>query len=477
MNLLLLNLNPLGKSFQIGLSYISASLKKRGHKVIFSSLAELDKKSIESLILKEKIELVLMSLTTNSFELCREISIFIKKRFNLPILLGGIHPTIFPEKCLEIEGVLGICIGEGEYPSAELAECIEKGKDYTRIKNLWIKKGDSIYKNEIRPLIKNLDILPYPDYSLFKDTFDFEIPVMLSRGCPYNCSYCCNHTLHRIYHGKGSILRAHSVDYSIRLIKSLLKQFPKVNAIEFFDDTFTIDLKWLKAFLKEFSKLGIKFACNTRFDLINEDLIRLLSESGCKRINVAIECGNEKIRKMVLKRNISNEEIISKSKIIKKYGIKMYTHNMVGLPYETKKNILETIALNKKVQPDFFQVSIFNPYPKTDLGELCIAKKWVNSKKKAKSYWDFTELKTPFIKPHLVNYYFLAFKSMVKNSGFKLRLKKILFWILHLDNNRLYLLLRQERKEYSPIEKLTRRALLFAFKNILKSDWRENFGG
>jgi anaerobic magnesium-protoporphyrin IX monomethyl ester cyclase len=442
MNALIIHLNPLNKTFQFGLAYIASFLKKKGHSIAFLSLTDLDKKAISEET--NKTEIVLISVATDSFRLCQEVVKYIKTITKAPIILGGIHPTICPEECISVEGVNGICVGEGEHAITELMDAIAQNKEYSKIDNLWIKDTDGrIHKNQLRPLIKDLDTLPFPDYGIFKGQVNFSIlPVILSRGCPFNCTYCCNHTFRKLYKGKGSLLRNHSIEYSIKMIDSLLKQFPFIKEIEFYDDTFTIKKQWLRDFLKEFSKFKIKFICNSRFDVLDEEVINLLSEYGCVRINAAIESGNEKIRKDVLGRFMPNSEIIEKGRLVKAHNIHLHTHNMVGIPYEKEENILETIELNRTIKPDSVVVSVFNPYPKTVLGEICFKNEWLSKKIKNSSYFDFTVLESPFISHSRVNYYFLVFSSMVFDSGPTLWIKKCIFWLMHLHNNFLYIHIR-----------------------------------
>jgi len=443
MNILLIHLNPMGHVFHIGSAYLTSVLKDKKHNVSFLSLSALDANTISEEISNNKTDIILISLTSGSFQLCIKIIEFVNIKTNIPILLGGIHPTISPEECINLDGVLGLCVGEGEYPLCELLESMEKGRDYTKIKNLWIKKNGIIYKNELRPLIHDLDDLPFPDYSIFKNYQKFAvIPVILSRGCPFNCSYCCNNTLQRLYKGKGSYVRHHSVPYAMELIKHLLKDYSSARAIEFYDDTFTINKVWLYDFLKTFSSLNINFICNSRFDIIDEGLATLLRDTGCIRINAAVECGNEEIRKKVLGKYISNKMIAKKAAMIRKNKIHLHSHNMLGIPYEKKKDLIKTIELNKMINVDSVQVSIFNPFPKTELEKLCSEKKWINKDLKTASYRDFTTLQTPFIKPHIVNYYFLVFTSMIFDAGFSLYIKRMFCWILCLNNNRLYISLR-----------------------------------
>jgi Fe-S oxidoreductase len=331
----------------LGLTYIASVLKKKGHSVRFLSLTEPDKKAISEQAVEAGI--VLISVATDSFRLCQDVVKYIKTITKVPVILGGMHPTVCPDECISLEGVSAICLGEGEDAISELLEAIAQKRGYTNIENLWVKDSyGSIRKNSLRPLISDLDTLPFPDYGIFEGQVNFNIlPVILSRGCPFNCTYCCNHTLRKLYEGKGDLLRRHSIEYSIKMIDILLSQFNDIKEIEFYDDTFTINKIWLKDFLKEFSKFEIKFICNSRFDVLDEEVIKLLSENGCVRMNVAVESGNEKIRKEVLGRFMPNKDIIEKARLIKKYKIHLHTHNMVGIPYEKEADILETVKLNR----------------------------------------------------------------------------------------------------------------------------------
>ena len=442
MNILLIHLNPLIRTFQLGLAYIASSLQRRGHTVTFISLTGPAKKAIAKKL--DTADMVFISVTSDSFELCKKIVAFINRQRNVPILLGGIHPTVCPEACSELEGILGICLGEGEEAAGDLADCMrDGGEDYMKIMNLWIKKDGNIFKNDLRPLTDPLDNLPVPDYGIFKNHVNFRVlPVIVSRGCSYNCSYCCNNTLHTLYKKKGKYLRYHSVSYSMEMIQSILVEFPDYREVEFYDDTFTLNKPWLHDFLNEFSRLDIKFICNSRFDTLTEDTIKLLSDSGCVKLNMAVESGSPEIREKVLGRNISNEQIIDTAHLLKKHHISLHAHNMVGIPYETEEHILETVRLNRIIKPETTVVSIFNPYPKTVLADVCTKNNWIDKRLQTSSYFDFSVLRTPCILPERVNYYFLVFPHLIYDSGLSLKIKKTLFWLLHFHRNFLYRLVR-----------------------------------
>lgn len=382
-------------------------------------------------------DIVVMSVLSDSFLLCQKIVTVIHS-MNLPLVLGGIHPTIAPEECMTLDGVSAICRGEGEAPLSEFVEALQIGGDQTKIMNLWVKTSSGIVRNPLRPLQPTLDELPFPDYSIFKEFFEFDVlPIIISRGCPFNCSYCCNHMLKKIY-GCANYVRRHSVEYSIEHIRQALIVYPQAKEIEFFDDTFILNKPWLQKFEKNFPKLSLPFSCNVRFDLIDDETMSLLSRAGCVRINAGVESGDERLRYEVLKRQISNETIISNAHIIKGYGMRLYTHNMVGIPGESEQNILKTITLNRTIKADTVHLSICTPYPATDLRTLCEEKAWINTEKKNSSFWDFSVIRTPYIDHRMVNYYFLIFRSLLYDKAFSQCIKKIVFRFLAINNNFLY---------------------------------------
>ena len=149
MNVLLVHLNPPGLTFQLGLAQIASVLEAGKHNVSFIFLSHLNKREILDEISKSKPKVILISVASNSFELCKCLVSFLREEIKIPILLGGIHPTISPEECIELEGIRGICVGEGEYPVYEFVEAIKEGGDCGGIESLWIKNNGNIYRNEV----------------------------------------------------------------------------------------------------------------------------------------------------------------------------------------------------------------------------------------------------------------------------------------------------------------------------------------
>lgn len=220
-------------------------------------------------------------------------------------------------------------------------------------------------------MIDNLDILPFPDKDIFRQygilTADYNI--IASRGCPYNCSYCCNHLYQKLYSHKGKYLRRRSVDNVIDELK-VNREKNRFRSVYFWDDAFMISKKWLEEFsFKYREEIGLPFHRLSRPEDINETSIALLRDAGCKYINMGIESGSELVRKKVLNRHMSNEQIIYAARLIKENDIKLNVFNMFAIPTEGPKEMWETLELNEKISPDGTFAFLLSPFPGTEIAE------------------------------------------------------------------------------------------------------------
>ncbi len=406
----------------VGLAFMSAVLKEAGYKVELLEInTEDDKNKILSVIKSFQPQIIGLSTNSHQYVYCTQIAKDIKKEFDVPLFIGGVHVTLRPEEVIREKSFDGICIGEGEYPFLELVKRIEKRQDYTDIKNFWFRKGEKIIKNDLSSLTEDLDRLPFPDYSIFKyykEAGNKEIMprFMFSRGCPFNCTYCCNHIFKKIYSGHGKYVRFRSVDKTLDEIE-LLKRKYSFNYFTVDDDIFSLNKPWLLDFCEKYSKkFDMKFECNVRIGTIDEEAMKALKGAGCKLIKVGLETGNEGLRKEVLGRNISNKEVIKLFDLAKKIGLQTFTFNMIGIPGETKQTIKETIDLNAKIKADFLQLTVFYPYPGTLLGEKCIherliARGQLDSLFTGESILDLPDLTSKDIKRAAKNFKFNVYKQ------------------------------------------------------------------
>jgi anaerobic magnesium-protoporphyrin IX monomethyl ester cyclase len=376
-------------TYQEGIASISAVLKRAGHQVkllIFNEFDKIAKFTLLASTLSFQPQMILFYSMTNQFSLTERIVDYIFKEYKLPIVLGGIHPTVAPNEALAVKGVFAVCIGEGEQAVLEVVEAIERGSEYNNIKNLWIKKRSKIIKNELRPLIPNLDTLPLPDRDLFapyikKYHGTSTIFFLRSRGCIYNCKYCSFNAWNRIYEHNGKRFRSKSPDRVINEIKSTLNRFGKTDAILFEDCIFTLDEYWLEEFCDKYSKkVKLPFVCTAHPKHINKRILHMLKKSGCIEIPIAIESGNDFIRKKILGKYIEKDEILSAVSAIKSFKLITNCYILIGAPYETEETIKDTMKFLKKVHPDRIFASVFRPFPGTELFDLCSTKGWISNR-------------------------------------------------------------------------------------------------
>jgi anaerobic magnesium-protoporphyrin IX monomethyl ester cyclase len=362
-----------------GLMSISAVLKQNGYKDIHFGYYP-DKNYLEKWqedLKRIRPHLVGIYATAPQFQFIRKMIQAVSDEEPF-LILGGPHPTIFP-KCLEETPRLNaICIGEGEYPMLELAQALEEGKDPTRILNLWIRHNGRLIQNPTRPFIQDLDSLPFVDRELSDhqkviDNWGLsQIRIMAGRGCPFNCTFCSNHRIRK--QQSGRYVRFRSADHIIREIKMLQKKY-RFSEILFDDDICWIDRDLVHEFADRYKKeVGLPFMFSGRVEILDRDKLSKLKEAGGVRVGFGVEHGDQEFRHKVLRRKMTNKQILEVSAIAKEVGLQVKTLNMVGLPGETPKLHQATIRLNQEIRPDVVGATIFYPMPGTDLYDLCFEK-------------------------------------------------------------------------------------------------------
>jgi len=397
---------------QLGIGLMSTILKKAGHETSLSHIWK--KASKEKLILeikKEKPQLIAITSNSLEFPLVKTLTDWIKKEVKVPIVLGGFHPTLDPEGVIAHKNIDMVCIGEGEYFILDLVEALEKGKKITDIPNLWVKKKGRLYKNPPRLLIADLDRLPFPDWSIFNYQWIVDknygvAKIMASRGCPFSCTFCCNDALKKIYRGKGNYVRRRGVENLLEEIKLLTEKY-QITAIEFTDDLFTLDPKWLKEFCRKYSQhFKLKFTVEARVDTLNKELMAALKKAGCSMIRVGVETGNEWLRNKILKKQITNTQIQKTFKTAHQIGMKTVAYNIIGFPQETSNMIKETWNFNKEISPDILVINIFQPFLGTELRDFCIRQGYLSPDASLDFDFSDTQLKLPLLsRKELLSWY------------------------------------------------------------------------
>lgn len=424
-----------GGGFHYGIAYVSAVLKMNGYQTSLLHITEeVSKKELIDEVAQAKPDLIAFSSTTNQFPYVKIYARWIKESFSLPIICGGVHATLCPDEVISCRHIDIVCIGEGEYPLLEFVKALKDGQAFDQIQNLWTRKDGKIIRNSLRPLISNLDSLPFPDREIFRYGAILrrrggEVDILAGRGCPFSCTYCCNHAIRKIYDGNGRYVRMRSCRNVMDEIKNVTDKYGnRVKAINFDDDTFTLICRWVKEFCEAYKReFDYPFSCNVRADTVNREILTTLKKAGCDTIKIGVECGNEWLRQNILKRSMTNGEIIAACKTAHDLGLKVYAFNMIGLPFETPSMIEETIELNRLIAPNRVQLSIFYPYPRNELYEICEQEGFLTDKHK-KSYFDKgTTLNLPTLTEAQINDYYLKFRDLAAESYIRTYHPKLVF--------------------------------------------------
>jgi radical SAM superfamily enzyme YgiQ (UPF0313 family) len=373
--------------FNYGVAFLSACLKERGHTTALLDINEalgfdLDLERIRKNITDLEPDLIGFSVVTSQYRFARDIARDIKTYRDTPIVCGGIHPTMDPEGVLRDDCFDFVCVGEGEEAMVELADALENGDPTTEINNLWTSANGDIVRNKVRPFVA-LESLPRKDYSLFDfqkmiDAKNGWVGVMSSRGCPFSCTYCFNHRLRELYQSdldcsaaKLKYVRRHPVSEVIEEVETLLSEYENIETIIFDDDLFTMDKKYLAEFCREYSsRVGVPFVCNAHVKVFDEEAAGMLKEAGCEIVKFGLESGSERVRREVLNRRMSNEEIERAFATAERFGFHTSAFVMIGFPHETIPEIEETIDLLARIKPGRFRWSIFFPFINTRAYEI-----------------------------------------------------------------------------------------------------------
>jgi len=359
-----------------GIAILVPIAKKYFYEVSFLNLRyEISLTKFEKIISKVKPNIVAFSSTSQQLKYLSKYSNILIQFPNILSIVGGVGPTLDPIKFLTQSQVNGVCIGEGEIPLKNLLINLSEDNDIFLTKGFAWKNKGKIINNDNPEFIEDLSKLEFPDYSIFENKLLLgggRLNVMLSRGCPYNCNYCCNNSLRTKYPNSKNYFRLPSVEYSIELLEHLIHEYPETRRIDFEDDLLIANKNWFTQFAKEYAKkVKLPYRLCVRTECIDEEIVDLLKKTGCDIVYIGLECGNEEFRKKILNRLATNEQIIKKCKLMKSAGLRIFTFNMVGFPFETESIMEETLGLNKQIEPDEGTCFFFYPYKGTKLYSIC----------------------------------------------------------------------------------------------------------
>ncbi len=379
--------------FPMELGLLSACVKQHGYQTrihIVNSLAKL--KAFPKVLEDYSPDVVGFCGISSQAQYVTEMAGIVKAgRKDVPIIVGGKNASLVPEAVVETGLFDAVVAGEGEHALVEFLQAVNDGSDFKGIRNLWYRDSSGeVVKNPTRPFI-DLDSLPYSDYGALDyqailDRNYKTVTFMTARGCPWNCTFCSVPMLGNT--GSGEFCRMRSHDHVFGEFEYLQQRY-NFNYIYFRDDTFTWDREWALKFCEGWaSKFPYHFEILTRADCLDTELMDALKSAGCDCIWIGADSGNDYIREKVLNKNVDNEALEEVCDYMQQIGIRPCLTNMIGLPYETPEQVMDTVRLNARIygksnlnisagNGPLPKVFVFSPFPGTPLWHVCEKEGWL----------------------------------------------------------------------------------------------------
>ena len=354
----------------LGLMYIAAALEQAGHEVqmLDNYLMQQSTEEVQQLVLKLHPTIVGITCGSATYKKCVETAKAIKQVLpECQIIVGGWHASYMPESLLETSEIDYAVMGEGERAITDLAAFLVKS-DYSNastVAGVACRGSLGVVKNE--PTFINMDELPFPARHLlplekYDRNIDFlnakPVDIMsISRGCTFNCGFCETKKLW------GNISRQFSPQRVMAEVNDLVTNYG-TKGIYFINDNFTIRKNQTAEFcdLLIKSKLDLEWICDTRVDLIDQNILEKMATAGCKTIWFGIESGSQKVLNYI-NRNITLEQVEEAFKMCRKAGIQIACSFMLGLPSETKEDLMASYRFAEKLDADWCQFNVFIAYP------------------------------------------------------------------------------------------------------------------
>jgi anaerobic magnesium-protoporphyrin IX monomethyl ester cyclase len=341
-------------------------------------------------LLRETLErcdpdVVILSIVEDNYKWADRLLHVVKDfRPSVPVVVGGPTPSAAPDILVENPRIDYVIQGEGEEAVVELCDILEREQSVEGVRNLWYKQRGATRYNPLRPFI-NMDTIPIQNLELW-DRRHFYKPYdgkmywtgyfEMSRGCPYLCTYCVNHTIQRSLREAGRYFRRKTPSVAVREIKYHVDK-QGFRRIVFCDDNFLLMPRravdgWCAEFREAWKEVNLPYWISTSADFICPEALSMLADTGCDGIGLGVEAGSEWFKRNILKRRLTNDRTVEIFRMIHDYGIRTTANIMMGFPGECEGDIFESIKLIRRIQPDSVDVSLVAPYVGTDIHTTCV---------------------------------------------------------------------------------------------------------
>lgn len=335
------------------------------------------KQALVNQVVSMNPDVVGFSMFTINYQRALVVANLLKKALpNVPVIFGGIHPTSVPELVIKEKSVDMVCVGEGEEALLELLNSIKNGRvTRTDIKNIWFKKDGQVIKNDMHHIIEDLDSLPFPDKDIFYrfyPGFMDDYYTISSRGCPFSCTYCANNVIRDVNKGLGKLIRRRSPKNIVEELAWAKKRY-NLKKLTFVDDVFVQDIVWLKEFAKLYKKkVGIPYAMITHPKFVTYDIAKTLKDSNCYFLLFGVQSASEKIRRKILERFETNDEIRTAAKSCHRASLHFSIDHIFNIPGETINEYVEAMHFYNELRPSVLNAYRLQFFPKTKIIDWAI---------------------------------------------------------------------------------------------------------
>ena len=377
----------------IGLAYLAAVLEKAGYELalIDCPALRIDNKMLRTELASFKPDVVGITSITPIIQSTLLAAQVAKETCpNVLVVLGGPHATFMDNQILSEHPTVDVIVrGEGEQTIVDLLKIFFSAGNLNEVEGITFRKNGRIVRTPNRPFIQNLDELPYPAYHYFDlNKYQFfgtnVLPILTSRGCPFQCAYCVSSRMV----GKG--FRARDPNLVVDELE-WLRDVQGAGAFSFYDDAFTYDQKRAIRICEEIRKrnIGVPWDCQARVDQISKEVLAKMRAADCQLVSFGAESGCQHILDAVNKRTTieQNEKAI---RLAKDIGLSVAMSVIIGYPGETADTLEQTFSFIRRTEPDYVYLCLATPYPGTALRRALEDLGWSMS-----ADWSHYDMQTP----------------------------------------------------------------------------------
>ncbi len=349
-------------------------LKKKDY-----NLEKLENLIVDNTLMLKPLCVGFTCLTAEYFSVARMAKKLRANGYKGYIIAGGHHATFCPEDFFVEKGIFNyVILGEGEITTHELLMAISKNNDASQVEGIVFYDG-TLHRTNNRELIEDLSILPMPNYSLLDMNYYLQprvdlirhilfsgIDIQTTRGCPFSCTFCGNHTLWSV-HRYRKRFRVRTIEQVIREIEFLKDKY-KIDTFYIQDDTFTVDEGRVKEFCDGIRKknLNLIWGCQSHVNMFSEYIEKYMSESGCIQVEFGVESGSDRVLKQ-MKKGITADKVKKVFGICHKYKLRSLANFMINTPTETEDDLKATFSLADEIRATKYNFAVTVPLLGTEI--------------------------------------------------------------------------------------------------------------